>query len=800
MIARPFFMKTTVERERYVVFVKKGNAQNITIIIGFIHLFFLYCWVVMNVQKKTSVQPSLFRKVWYFFPLQLFFLHLKRNQVVLGLWGILFLYVGRALGNKYGIPFLFLSPEYLGSIDFVSFVILGVAVGGFITAFNIYSYILFASEFSFLATFNRPFIKFCYNNIIVPVGFVLFFLFASYRFQVQEELFAPFQAILNLVGFSLGIILFIIASSIYFIRFNKNIYKISGKDEAYFNRKIKKGTKESTLHKKTKWFSRLNKRKKIRVVTYLHTPFEVKLARNIKHYDKKLLRRVFYQNHINASVFEFLLFLSFVALGIFRENPVFNIPAGASIIMFFTLLLLFYSALYSWLKKWTISAILLLLVILNYSTNSAESYLFKSYAYGLDYIHKPKYANRRLLELTQDETTISSSREKAVLRLNNWKERQGSEKPKLTIISVSGGGLRSALWSFYVTSYLDSVCHHTLLKSTHLITGASGGMIGMSYLRELYLQQQTADTAIRLTNPVYLSNISKDLLNPLLFGIATTDFIYKISKFEYKGFSYPKDRGYSFERKLNQNLSSVFTDKSLDDYRTAETKGIIPSMVLTPTIANDGRRLLISPHSLSFLSAKDKKTFNNIDYQQFFKANHPENLRFLSALRMSANFPYILPLVSLPSVPNMEMIDAGVKDNYGVQTASLFLDEFKDWIKENTSGVVFIEIRDTPKLKAIDKNNNYNSFFKRLFFPLGNLIVNVLRTQDYNNTQLFDQLKNAYPVKIDNFVLFVNSENKNNVSMSWHLTHLDKTKIFSSIHSKHNQHEIKNIKEILAKP
>lgn len=752
----------------------------------------------MDKTNRISIKPSLRKKIWFFFPIQLLLLHFKRNHVILAFWIILFLFISNTIGFKYGIPFLFLTPEYFGNIDVLSFFILGIATGGFIMAFNIYSYIMFASEFPFLATFTRPFIKFCYNNLIIPIAYMLLYSWFSFWFQVNEELTPYSSAIINILSFSGGVLLFIVFSSIYFIGFNKNIHHFSGKDEEYYRKNFKKNIKEATFHKKTKWYYRVSRKKKIRIVTYINNFKEIKLARNIQHYDKHLLKRVFAQNHINASIYELMLFVTFLILGIFRESPFFNFPASASVLILFTLFLLLYSALYSWFKGWTLTLFIILVIIFNYSTGSKDSFLFKSYAYGIDYETQPLYNNQNLKTIATNTSQINEDRTNTLAILQKWKEKNFAKNgvlPKLVVLNVSGGGLRSALWSFHATSYLDSACNNQLLPQTELITGASGGMIGLSYLRELYLQKMK-DSSITLTNNEYKKNIAKDLLNPLLFGIATTDFIFRFQRTEFGGYKYAKDRGYSFENKMQKNLEGTFENTTLNDYLSPEKEGQIPLLFLTPTIANDGRRLLISPHSHSYLSS-DTSTFNNIDYQQLFKENNPNQLKFLSALRMSANFPYILPMVSLPSIPNLEIVDAGIKDNYGLQTSTEFLDEFRNWIKNNTDGVVFIEIRDTPKLKPIDSENNYNSLVQRLTLPVGNIVKNILKIQDYNNAQLLAKTKSNYPTQIDCFTLFVNQVEKQNISMSWHLTELDCKKIYSSIESEHNQKEINKIKQLL---
>ena len=197
----------------------------------------------MDKTNRISIKPSLRKRIWYFFPIQLLLLHFKRNHVILAFWVILFLFISNTIGFKYGIPFLFLTPEYFGNIDVLSFFILGIATGGFIMAFNIYSYIMFASEFPFLATFTRPFIKFCYNNLIIPIAYMLLYSWFSFWFQVNEELIPYSSAIINILSFSGGVLLFIIFSSIYFIGFNKNIHHFSGKDEEYYRKNFKNNIK-----------------------------------------------------------------------------------------------------------------------------------------------------------------------------------------------------------------------------------------------------------------------------------------------------------------------------------------------------------------------------------------------------------------------------------------------------------------------------------------------------------------------------------------------------------------------------
>ena len=60
----------------------------------------------------------------------------------------------------------------------------------------------------------------------------------------------------------------------------------------------------------------------------------------------------------------------------------------------------------------------------------------------------------------------------------------------LVLINTSGGGHRSATFTMSVLQHLDSITQGGIMQKTFLINGASGGMIGAAYFRELYLRRQ----------------------------------------------------------------------------------------------------------------------------------------------------------------------------------------------------------------------------------------------------------------------------------------------------------------------
>jgi hypothetical protein len=761
----------------------------------------------MSIKEENKLEKSkAWKRILFFFPFQLVVLHFKRNHLLMFFWLLLFLYVTQTIGSDYGVTALFLAPEYLGTIGIISFGILGFALGGFMISFNIYSYILHAKQFQFLAATSRPFIKFCYNNFIIPMVFYLVLLYKSYNFQVHQELITSFNAVMNLIGLSLGILIFLLISTLFFRLLNKNIFNISGKDEAFFesNRKSKKAN--SVLLKDNTLYSRMSRKRRWVVETYIHSPFSIRVTRDTSHYDRHLLKQVFAQNNVNASIFELVLLMSFIAMGVFREFELFNIPAGASILLLFTIFLFIFSALYSWFRGWTLTLIIAIVMLLNFVSNNSEGFKFRNYAYGMDYSIKTDYSWNSIKKKNSDKKRYDYSFNHTLKILENWKTKNrkltGKTKPKLILLNISGGGLRASTWTLEVLQALDTATDGRFFEQTQLITGASGGMLGVSYYRELFLQSKTSSTIDR-NNHHHVDLMGTDLLNPLAFSIATSDLLFRYQSFKDGNYTYTKDRGYVFEQKLVQNLEGTFSDTRLFDYYVPEMEAEIPMIVFSPVVVNDGRRMLISPQPISYLSYADDSVFTstyhsteNIEFSHFFERNNSVNLRYTTAMRMSATFPYILPMVSMPTEPAIELMDAGVRDNFGIKTSVEFLRAFKNWISTNTSGVILVQIRDKEKYFET-KNASNGSIFQRLFAPFNSFYSNTVRIHDYNNDQFLYQVKDWFPGEFDVVSFYLHQPGDKKVSMSWHLTNLDKKHIREAIFDKDNQQSILRIKNLL---
>jgi hypothetical protein len=761
--------------------------------------------------RPVFVKNQRLRRIAYFFPVQLFLVVLKKNQVLLLFWACMFGFITKMLAAKFGVPFLFLNPEYMGRTSFWSYLITGFACGGFIMAYNISVYIVNGFRFPFLATLANPFFKFCLNNCIIPLIFFFTYLYAIYDFLIRDDQANNMEIFKNISGFVVGNVSFIIFSLVYFRKFNKDIFKLYNLKEKDHEHHAKPRKMQRVVLKRNMEWNVLNPtRRETRdwhVETYLSHFTRISLARGYEHYEKEMLIRVFKQNHFNAAVFGIISIISLLTLGWFREIPFFEIPAGASVFLLFTMFLMLTSALHTWLRGWSTTASILMLLLLNF-IYFAGPFNSASNAYGLKYDgERAEYSQRSLHMMENRKDLREQDIEQTTTILEKWKTKntehslETGAKPKLVLINTSGGGLRSAMWTFYSLQYTDSLLDGELLNHTQLITGSSGGMIGAAYLRELYLQYKLKKRP-SIYGDSLLVNISKDILNPVAFSVATNDLFFRVQKTTYAGQEYCKDRGFAFESKLNENTNQVL-EKQLGDYRAPEANAVIPMMILCPTVVNDGRKLLISPQHISYLTQNwlqsnvyARPLIENIEYSRFFEKQGAENLRFTSALRMNATFPYITPIVSLPSEPEIEVMDAGMRDNYGLETTLKFLYTFHEWIEANTSGVIILQIRDRHKEFPIEESE-VKTITGTLSRPLGSFYGNWFYIQDFEQNQMLQYASAWFKGTIDVIDFELRNEKPDNISLSWHLTNREKNKVRASLLLPGNQESIQRLKSLL---
>ncbi len=755
------------------------------------------CFLKFNIKKLPNI-----RQIYYSFPVRLLLLHWRNHLILILLWLFLALLMTGVLGHFFGMYYLLLTPEYRGEVGFASFFLEGAAFGTFFMIWNLTTYLLCASRFPFLATLEAPFTKFCLNNSLIPLGFFATWLAASIWFQWHDEYTHSAEIFWNIVGFLAGMAALIFLLSIYFYLTNHDIISLSkvGKLIPREGGKIlAPGYRLPTVREigsgLTMW----------RVDTYLNERLHPRPVRSVAHYHPSILQRVFRQNHFNAVIVMAGMLILLMILGIFMENEYCRIPTGATIFLLSSMVMSMFGATVFWFRNWGTLVFLGVLLVMNWASENGW-FTFRNQAYGLDYqLDKRAEYSLPVLEKMASPENISDDKQATLKILNNWlaKNRNSKNlKPKIVFLSVSGGGFRSAYWTMQVLQQSDLATDGKLFKQTSLISGASGGMLGAGYFREIYLRNLQGENR-NPHDPTAIQNLSRDLLNPVCFGIIANDLLVPLTTFKSGNFDFRKDRGYLFERQLNENCENLL-GKKLADYRQPEAAGQIPMMFVTPYILNDARRMVISSQPVRYMMRPPGDLENSlglevdgVDFGQLFKKQDADSLAFTSALRMNCTYPYILPNAWLPARPMMEVLDAGFRDNYGLTTAVRFVHNFKKWISENTGGVVFVQIRCWEKYDGIDEADR-KGFLGNLFAP-ATVMGNMTASQDFEQDESLSLLENALGEGNLEIVRFIYRPVKKSheASMNLHLSKREKLDLGAAYFSVDNKKALEKLKEIL---
>jgi predicted acylesterase/phospholipase RssA len=341
----------------------------------------------------------------------------------------------------------------------------------------------------------------------------------------------------------------------------------------------------------------------------------------------------------------------------------------------------------------------------------------------------PVAGTRAIADLLDDRET-----------LKKWKEATGQMKPLLVVVATSGGASRAALWTVTVLTELERMLPQ-LHRQIRIIAGASGGMVGAAHYVARIKSAPLADLAAAKDSLV--RTIAKDALTPLVRELLLVG----------------GDRGQALQRCWEESEPRL-KDK-FSALRGMEKQGTLPSLIFSPMMVEDGRRLLVSNLNLKpltesmgpLLDPQDKchlrpencrLTISAVQLLEIFPA--PSDVALSEAARMSATFPWVTAAVALPSLPVRRVVDAGYYDNYGVNMAALWIAQQADWLVANTGGVLLLQIRDerlSEKRNKVVREQNERAkspFLSPITTPVEGVLSARESTMSFRNDELVQLL------------------------------------------------------------
>ncbi len=118
-------------------------------------------------------------------------------------------------------------------------------------------------------------------------------------------------------------------------------------------------------------------------------------------------------------------------------------------------------------------------------------------------------------------------------------------------------------------------------------------------------------------------------------------------------------------------------------------------------------------------------------------------------------------------------------------------------MEENTSGVVFIQIRDTKKKVWVSKAQT-PSIMDKFSNPVGAFYSNWGKFQDFYHDNLLDHANGWLEGRLHqvNFEYVPNGPEER-VSLSWHLTTKEKQQLAKAVNKKGNKKSLQQLKNLI---
>jgi hypothetical protein len=597
-------------------------------------------------------------------------------------------------------------------------------------------------------------------------------------------------------GFFAGLAFILVISFLYFFSADKTILR---KLQPVFN-----NAKDYILQLQPE--TNTNTRTLIHAEWFLTSFYSVRRCRDVSHYSQKIMDAIFKRHHFAAVISILFAMLFLILIGFFIDHKAFQIPAGASITLLFAIMIGISGAIAYFFQSWSIPFLVIFFLALNYMYQIGWIDP-RNKAYGLDYNHEkswPEYGEECLNTMSSPDN-VAKDKLNMTQILDKWKAKQvDTAKPLLILIATSGGGNRSATFTMNMLQGLDSVSKGELFRKTFLITGASGGMIGATYFRELY-REKLRGRPINLQDDRYVDAISDDLLNPTFSSFVARDIFAPAQYFSVGPYRYIKDRGYSFELKLNTNTNNTL-NHCLKDYIQDESNAVIPLMFFHSVISRDAKKLIISTQPVRFMMqppADTSITFNNtpdaVDFVSFFSKQNPYNLRMLTILRTNATFPIVMPSVWLPSKPVIDVMDGGLRDNFGMENCLRFIASMKEWIQQNTRGVLILQIRDR-QAGGWETPYELKGFGDHTIKPVLLLQHSWSKMMEYFQNDMYTYFASNIGFPVYKVVFqYTSADKSNQAALSFHLTEQEKRDIKGALASKINSAGMEKVKELIKK-
>lgn len=379
----------------------------------------------------------------------------------------------------------------------------------------------------------------------------------------------------------------------------------------------------------------------------------------------------------------------------------------------------------------------------------------------------------------------------------SWPDDGLPARRPLIIVCASGGGLRAATWTAGVLARLEERVPH-FARLTLLVTGASGGMVGSAHW--VAALRSVTQGKPRRTWRELMTRVNRDGLTGVLQTMMLNDVPRAFS-------SVPNldDRGTVLQASWTKPDDALDLTVPLVELKAGERERLWPSLIFSPMIVEDGRRLLLGNLRLKSVVESRAPWINVVGrtgptvglasisafHAADLFATSAARLTLGTAARLSAAFPYVSPAVVLPTEPRTRVVDAGYYDNFGLDLGTSFLREALEhqsaWLARHVSRILVIRVEDEPSdltgtaddgeapASLSADQQGFGARLARVFEGLTSPMEGMLSARNsvmrLRNDAAFEAVFRAYEQALGReFVLAQVFQLKGKVALSWYLT------------------------------
>jgi hypothetical protein len=331
---------------------------------------------------------------------------------------------------------------------------------------------------------------------------------------------------------------------------------------------------------------------------------------------------------------------------------------------------------------------------------------------------------------------------------------------RLIVAAANGGGIQASAWTAQVLQGLQEKCGTPFHRSLRFISSVSGGSVGTAHF-----VNWLANNHVRRPAEV----AAESSLDEVAWGLAWPDLLRAL----FPWFSFTMGRGRALEAAWIMNSNPEHKQDTplkqpLSSWIKKVSDGDLPAVTFNATLTETGERLLFS--TTRFVSKKDGRA--RVDGSDL----HPgRDLSIVTAARLSASFPYIMPAARSDLVgPRPHVVDGGYYDNYGMATLVEWLDDALSSPIHSVKDVLVLQIHGArlPSQQELvaRRGTGGRGWFYQAFAPFSTLL-NVRSTgQVAHNDVEFALLQEKWAKRGITIQTTTFEFPNENAPLSWHLT------------------------------